>query len=462
MDREQRRARGDETGARLAADGVRAVALTWVDNAGIARVKAVPARRLGQAAAWGVGATPAFDVFCFDDFITGSPEIRGPVGDLRLRPDLDRVTALAALPGWAWAPTDRWGQDDAPHPGCQRMFARRMVEQAAAQGLRFKMAFEVEWFVGLPGGATAEGGAEPACQGPAYGMTRIIELSDYLADLLAALDEQGIAVEQIHPEYALGQLELSVAPADPVNAADDAVLVRQTIRAVSQRHGLLPSFAPVVIPGEVGNGGHLHFSAWQDDADGTARNVFAGGDGPYGITDTGAAIIGGLVRRLPALAVVGNPSPASYQRLRPQQWAGVYPCWGRENREAALRLVTGTVGSEPEAANLEVKCVDQAANPYLLVGAVTAVAAAAVAAATPPPLPAEVTVDPATMSPDDRPRRLPRTLGEAVLTFRDDDLLPAAMGATLAGAVLAVRRADIERYEFQPADRVVAATRWRY
>ncbi|MEK8169184.1 hypothetical protein NKH77_03375 [Streptomyces sp. M19] len=40
-------------------------------------------------------------------------------------------------------------------------------------------------------------------------------------------------VLQIHPEYAPGQFEVSVAPADPVGAADLAVLVRETLRAVS-------------------------------------------------------------------------------------------------------------------------------------------------------------------------------------------------------------------------------------
>ena len=38
---------------------------------------------------------------------------------------------------------------------------------------------------------------------------------DYVADLLEALDAQGVAVDQVHPEYAPGQLELSVAAADP-------------------------------------------------------------------------------------------------------------------------------------------------------------------------------------------------------------------------------------------------------
>ena len=85
----------------LAGRGIRAVAMTFVDNAGIARVKAVPVQRLGHAVAWGIGASPVFDVFCVDDSITSGRLTGGPAGDLRLYPDLDRLTPLAAQPGWA-------------------------------------------------------------------------------------------------------------------------------------------------------------------------------------------------------------------------------------------------------------------------------------------------------------------------------------------------------------------------
>lgn len=92
------------------------MALTWVDNAGIARVKTVPAGRLAAAAERGVGMSPVFDVFTSDDAITASDHLGGPDGDLRLFPDLDRVTTLAAQPGWAWAPADRYDQLGLPHP----------------------------------------------------------------------------------------------------------------------------------------------------------------------------------------------------------------------------------------------------------------------------------------------------------------------------------------------------------
>lgn len=443
---QERAQRARQLAADLAPRGVRTVALTFVDNAGITRVKSVPLDRLPHTAEWGVGMSPVFDVFLLDDSITTSPYIGGPAGDLRLYPDLDALTALHAQPGWAWAPVDRRTQDDEEYPACQRTFARRMVDRAKGSGLELRMAFEVEWFVGSPD-------AEPACHGPAYGMTRVVELSAYVDAVLAALDAEGVPVEQFHPEYAPGQLELSVAAADPVTAADRTVLVRQTIRAVSQEYGYQVSFAPVVVADTVGNGGHLHFSPWS-----AGRNLFSGGDGRYGLTAAGESILAGLLARLPALTAIGAPSPASYLRLVPQRWAGPYQCWGRENREAALRLVTGTVGERDQAANAELKSIDAAANPYLLVGAVTAIASAAAGLELPP----EVPDDPALLPPESRPPLLPRDLPSAVAALRADDLLPDALGEPLFEAFCAVRLAEHALFVGSLPAEIAAATRWKY
>jgi len=120
---------------RLTDAGVSMVALCWVDNAGITRVKAIPTGRLERAAGWGIGMSPVFDVFVVDDSITTSKHIGGPAGDLRLIPDLERVTPLAAQPGWALAPVDRYTQEGQPYIACSRAFAKKMVARAADHGL---------------------------------------------------------------------------------------------------------------------------------------------------------------------------------------------------------------------------------------------------------------------------------------------------------------------------------------
>ncbi|MEV8323018.1 glutamine synthetase family protein [Kitasatospora sp. NPDC056731] len=437
---------------RLRTAAVDAVAVTWVDNAGITRVKAVPLGALVHAAQWGVGTAPCFDVFLADDGITTSPSAGGPTGDLRLYPDLDRVVPLAAQPGWAWAPGDRHTQDGTPHPGCQRLFARRMEAAAAERGLTLRAGIEVEWVVALAGGPQDE--PQYPTHGPAYGMHRLTDLTDYLRDVLRALGEQGLTVLQIHPEYAPGQFEVSVAPEGPVGAADTSVLVRHTVRAVSARHGLRVSFAPVVEPGAVGNGGHLHLSLWRD-----GRNLGHGGPGPHGLTAEAEGFLSGVLGALPELLVLGCSSPAGYLRLVPSHWAGAYQCWGLENREAALRLVTGSTGERADAANAEVKCFDASANPYLAVGAVLAAGLAGFDQHR--ELPPEFTGDPAAAEPGAVPR-LPTGPAQALAAYERSAVLREALGGPLYEAVLAVRRAEGEQYAAATPEQLVAATRWRY
>jgi glutamine synthetase len=432
----------------LAREGVVGIALSYVDNSGIARVKAIPVLQLEHALAEGVGMSPVFDLFMFDDAITPSPT--SPVGDLRLFADLERLTVLAAQPGWAWAPVDRRTQEGAEHPICQRSFARRMVRRAADRGLEALMGFESEWV--LDAGTGDE--HVPATAGPGYGMDRLIELSDYCRDILVALDNQAIGVQQLHPEYSPAQFEVAVAPRDPVAAADDVLLVRHTIRAISHRAGMRCSFAPVVAVGGVGSGCHLHASLWRE-----GRNLMTGGRGPHALSDEGQAFMAGVLDGLPALLAIGAPSVPSYLRLIPQRWSAPFRCWGRENREAAVRLAASGAG-----ANFELKCIDASANPYLLVGGVLALGLSGLDRNL--ELPGEITVDPATMSVQELAAagvdRLPQSLGEALDQLRDCATLAEAMGPSLFDTFLAVRESELAHLaDLADAD-IVAASRFRY
>ncbi|MET8828643.1 glutamine synthetase family protein [Streptomyces sp. NPDC004610] len=469
--------------AELAGRGVHGIVLAYVDTAGVGRVKTVPVGKLAATVAWGAGMSPVFDTFLANDAIVTTDVLGSPDGDLRLFPDLDQLTVLAAQPGWAWAPVDRITQDGDPHPGCSRTFLRHLVARAGQDHrLDFRAGIEVEWMVtragatgtgtdGSRGGGAGNGvdgvngqngdapGFIPAATGPAYSADRQIELSDFAAELLAACAAQGLDVDQFHPEYAAGQFELSVAPLDPVAAADRSVLVRQTVRAVARRHGLRVSFAPAVRGQGVGNGGHLHLSAWRD-----GENLHTGGARRHGMTATAESFTAGLLAHLPALTAVTAPSPASYLRLRPSQWAGVFTAWGLETREAGLRVIRGTAGQRGQAANVEVKPVDLAANPYLALGCALAAGLDGIGAGA--ALPPETTGDPAGLDPAEAKarevRRLPVSLAEAVTAFRADPVLRNALGPVLTDAVIAVREGEIAAVAGLDDERVAAAYRWKY
>jgi len=449
LDRRALAEAGRERAEELSAAGVAAVAVTWVDNVGVTRVKAVPTAQFPHAVAWGVGMSAVHDVFQIDDSITTGRYIGGPVGDVRLHPDIGALAVLHAQPGWAWAPGDRWTQDGQPYPPDQRTFARRMVRVAAAAGLTLRMGFELEWYLAHPDGS-------PAAAGPAYGMTRLMEVADYGRDLLEALAAQDVPVELYHPEYAASQFEVSIGPDGPVVAADRVILTRETVRAVSRRHGLRASFAPVPVADKVGNGMHLHMSM----LDGDGRNLFTDGNRPCGLTGPGESAVAELLARLPALSAIGAPSVSSHLRLIPQRWAAPFQCWGVENREAALRLIPGVVGTGQSAANVEIKCVDGSANPYLVVGAVCAIAAHGAIAGR--ALPPGVDVDPATLPHDRRPPRLPDTVADGLAALFADAPLVAALGSELADAFRSVHLADAVWADGRSAEEITDAMRWRY
>ncbi len=152
----------------------------------------------------------------------------------------------------------------------------------------------------------------------------------------------------------------------------------------------------------------------------------------------------------------------SYLRLLPSHWAGVYACWGLENREAAMRMVTGSSGSGPWAANMEVKCFDLLANPYLLLAGILAAGSAGITECA--KLPAPVDVDPAAL--DDAVlaergiRRLPTSLAESLDAFEADDALPAAFGQALTESIVALRRSELALFEGADEVELAAATRW--
>lgn len=455
-DRQAQRAAAQGLVPELAAQGVELIAVTFVDNSGVTRVKAVPLARLESAAAWGIGAAPCFDGFTFNDLpgnVPG-PDAPGAVGDLRLHPDLTRLVPLAARPGWAWAPGDRYDQDGAPHPIDARVMAHDAVNALAAAGYTAKAAFEVEWMVGQDTDEWV-----PAVRGSAYGFGRVIELAEYLRAVVAALTAEGIAVQQIHPEYARGQFELSVAHEDPVGAADTLVLVRETIRAVTLTHGLRASFSPKVQADGLGTGGHVHLSVWRGD-----QNTFTGGDRAFGLTSEASWFTAGILRRLPGLVAIGAPSVASYLRLVPKYWAGAFVGWGLENRETAVRLITGPAGSRSWAANVEVKCFDQSANPYLVVAAL--LRAGLLGLDDRAELPDPIEVDPMTLDDQERATRgitqLPTTLADALDELEADEALEKALGERFLRTFIGVRRTEMFSLTGLTPDQIVDAYRWIY
>lgn len=438
----------------LGAEGVELVMLTMVDNAGITRARAVPLRRFPAAATAGVGLSSAWHAVAATDAVTTSEHVPNPAGDMRLVADARGARRMGSEPGWAWAPVDQRTKAGAPHPCCPRDFLRRMTSRCRAAGLELRIGTEVEWF--LASAPFPEG--RPAHDGPAVGASVLVHLSDHIRSLVSALEDQGLPVEAINAEYSNGQLELALPPAPPVEAADAAVLTRLTIHSVSQRGGWRASFSPA-FSGPMGNGGHLHLSVWRGE-----HNLLSGGEAAAGMHGEGEAFLAGILGHLPELTAIGAPSPASYIRLQPSRWAGAYRCWGIENREAAMRFVMAETEAQRDAANVEVKCFDEAANPYLVLGAIAAAGLDGVERRLrlPPPYQGDPGLEAAGALARLGVDLLPRSLDEAMAKMRTSQLLVECMGPALHGSFLDVRECEAEAFRHAEEAAIVDAYRWRF
>lgn len=449
-------ANAKEVAASLEEQGVSAVALGFVDPSAIVRVKCIPVGRFVEAAAAGVGLSTLFNVAMSNDQFALLPGyIDGPSGDLRLRPDPAATVPLAAMPGWAWAPVDQWQQDGTPFPACPRTFLRGTVARLADAGLSVIGAFELEFSLGIQ---RDDDEFEPAHHGPGYSDIALVANHGFALDLVNTLEAQGLGVQQFHPEYGNGQFELSIAPRDPVAAADATMVVRQLVRAVAGRHDCRASFSPQVAQG-TGNGAHLHLSLWEGD-----RNLLSGGDGPAGMTDRGERFLAGILRELPAIVAVCAPTELSYLRLQPHHWSGAMQCWGTDNREAALRFVAGPRGVDSPSANAEIKPIDGASNAYLVFGAILAAGLHGLDADD--RLPPSTEEDPFGLPEPERKargvRQLPASLPEAIERLSASSVLRDAMGDFLFETFLATRRGEHEQYEGLDDDELIRRLRWRF
>lgn len=431
----------------LRAAGLRRLAVTYVNHSGLTLVKMAPLAHLQTVVRQGLGFSPVADAFAVDGTIDPLHPLARPDGDLRLRPDLHQLLPLSPGDGLAWAPGDRHERDGSLYAADQRSFCRCQLAALERQGVQATAGFEIEWLVAGP---QPDGSWRGAFAGGPYGAARLVEAMDYAAAISEALDAAGIAWLQFHPEYGPSQFELSLAPADPVSAADRLVAARLIIQSVSRRCGLRASFSPLPFADQVGNGGHVHLGLRRD-----GQALLQGGSGPAGLTDAGAAVLAGLLAHLPALLPLACPLEVSYRRLGPGRWSAPFQAWGVENRETALRLIPG--GADGAEANLELKVADLSANPYLLLGAMLAVVGDALVAPLPPPAP--VRGDPARLGAL-APPRLPASLAEASEHFAASSLLRQAMGELLHSSLLASQQAEQRRCAALDGDELIVSSRW--
>ena len=410
----------------------------WCGNDGTIRAKASAIGGLGGRIESGIGLTVAMQAMNGLDQLQ-PVEGMGPVGEIRLVPDPETFRVLPYAPRTGAMLVDLVQLSGEPAPQCPRAFLKRMAARLEERAGTLQVAFENEFSL-----ATRENGEfVPVDSSLCFSTLGLTASQAYVDSLVDALERQGIELEQYYAELGHGQQELSTKHATALRAADEQVLVRESIRGVAAGFGLVASLAPKPWPENAGNGGHIHFSLWK-----AGENVFHDRDARDGLSATARSFVAGVLAHLPGLCGLAAPSFNSYHRIVPQYWAGAFTCWGHDNREAPVRVPSLFRGAEEASTNVELKAADSSCNPYLAVGGLVAAGLDGIERGLEPPEPVEV--DPATIAEDERVargiHRLPATQEEALDALAADDVLTAALGPTLATSYLAVRRSEWAAY----------------
>ncbi len=182
-------------------------------------------------------------------------------------------------------------------------------------------------------------------------------------EIVLALKKVGLDIKYHHHEVGSSQAEIEFNLTPVELMADATVLAKNICHRIAKKHGKIITFLPKIIPGEAGNGMHVHHYLMKDGV-----NVFNDEGGLYKLSKTALSYIGGIFKHASSLLAFTNPTTNSYRRLIPGFEAPVKAVFAESNRSAAIR-VPGYV-KDPEVRRFEFRTIDATCNPYLAFAAI--------------------------------------------------------------------------------------------
>lgn len=296
---------------------------------------------------------------------------------------------------------------------------------------------EMMWLKKGPDGKPNGGVTKPNC----YQIDQFEELRPVFLRVIDYCQAMGLDMIQGDHEDAPGQLELNFMYDDALRTCDRLTTYRQICSQVAREFNLIACFMSKPFMGVSANGCHHNLSLWyggdeqvkdfgMETLPGLAgtfsyrkggENTFlpdpslsATKPGPIGLN-----AIGGVIEHLGALTAIGCSTVNSYRRLWDTGlWAPVYADWGFQNRTCGLRV------SAP--GRFEYRAVDSMVNPYLMAAALLKAFDDGIQRNLDPGEPESRNLYEA-MEAGKQVKKLPMSLGEALVRLEQDDVVKASM-----------------------------------
>lgn len=287
-------------------------------------------------------------------------------GDFAMEPDMATLRVLPWQPGAALAICDLRHENGRPVAEAPRQVLQQAIAQLGEAGYNSYFASELEMFVYQQDFPTAW----------KTGYRELRPVSDYRIDyhlmqpgreedlfrrIRNELTAAGIPIENTKGEWGVGQHEVNMRYAAPLEMADRHLLFKQGCKEIAQQTGRCLTFMAKPFAGEAGSSCHIHVSLFQD-----GRNVLwdeAGGTGSVVFR----AFLGGLIQYCRELCYFFAPTINSYKRFEKWSWAPTKQAWALDNRTVAFRVV-----GRGNSFRIENRTPGGDANPYLAYAAMLA------------------------------------------------------------------------------------------
>ncbi|MGA9434923.1 MAG: type III glutamate--ammonia ligase [Roseobacter sp.] len=416
--------------AKFAADkGVKYFMISFTDLFGGQRAKLVPTQAIADMQEDGAG---------FAGFATWL-DMTPAYPDMLAVPDPASVIQLPWKPDVAWVAANcvMEGEDVAQAP---RNVLRRLVEEAAAEGLRVKTGIEAEFFLLTADGSEISDPLDTAAK-PCYDQQAVMRRYDVIAEICDYMLELGWCPYQNDHEDANGQFEMNWEFDDALTTADKHSFFKFMVKSIAEKHGLRATFMPKPVAGLTGNGCHAHVSVW--DMDGKT-NVFATdkGEGPtgeLGLSEQGKHFLGGIMKHASGLAAITNPTVNSYKRINAPRtlsgasWAPNTVTWTGNNRTHMVRV--------PGPGRFELRLADGAVNPYLLQAVIIAAGLSGIRSKADPGKRHDIDMYAEGHKVRGAPK-LPLNMLDALRSFDRDKGLKSALGDEFSAAFLKMKHQE--------------------
>ncbi len=338
--------------------GVKYFMISFTDLFGGQRAKLVPTQAIADMQEEGAGFA-GFATWL--DFTPAHP-------DMLAVPDPNSAIQLPWKPEVAWVAGNcvMEGEDVAQAP---RNVLRRLIDEAAAEGMHVKTGIEAEFFLLSPDGSQISDEYDTSSK-PCYDQQAVMRRYDVIKEICDYMLELGWGPYQNDHEDANGQFEMNWEFDDALATADKHSFFKFMTKSVAEKHGFRATFMPKPIEGLTGNGCHAHISVWDAPGSKSKINVFAttpstdNQTSELGLSEKGRHFLGGIMKHASALAAVTNPTVNSFKRINAPRtmsgatWAPNSVTWTGNNRTHMVRV--------PGPGRFELRLADGATNPYLL------------------------------------------------------------------------------------------------